>query len=392
MNSNPLFEDQALRETLADSPIRIEFGADRVDALGDLARQQGATRALLVTDAGIVAAGHVARAVSSLEKAGMHARVFDGACENPTTREVELGLALARETRIDAIIAIGGGSAMDCAKGVNLLYANGGQMRDFRGDPDLQALALRKPALPMILAPTTTGTGSEAQSFALISDAETHQKMPCGDRRPPRQGGLRPRVALLDPNLARTQPRGVLAAAGVDALVHSIETAGSTRRNPHSRRLSSLAWKRLSTALPRALKNQATDDDWGDLLLGAHLAGAAIEASMLGAAHACANPLTANFDVTHGVAVGLMTPHVVRFNTANGSNPYGDLSDDAGALAAELESVLGLAGFPTRLREMSIPESALTNLATQAAQQWTATFNPRAVTQDSLFDLYRAAY
>lgn len=391
MTSRSSAENVTLQAALPESPIRVEIGPDRLLALGELARGEGARRALLVTDAGIVAAGHIARALSSLGAADIAVTIFDGACENPTTREVDLGLALARNASIDFLIAVGGGSAMDCAKGINLLFANGGQISDYRGDPDLPTLADRRPLLPMILAPTTTGTGSEAQSFALISDAQTHQKMPCGDRRPPTQGGLRPRIALLDPQLARTQPRAVLAAAGIDAIVHSVETAGCRRRSEFSRTLSFMAWERLIRALPLALQGSAAEQDWADLLLGAHLAGAAIEASMLGAAHACANPLTARFGVTHGVAVGLMAPSVVRFNVALGDNPYHDLLADAESVASAIEGLLAAADFPLRLRDLQIAASDLPELSRLAAQQWTAGFNPRPVSAESLLAIYHAA-
>ncbi|NUQ46640.1 MAG: iron-containing alcohol dehydrogenase, partial [Phycisphaerae bacterium] len=126
-------------------------------------------------------------------------------------------------------------------------------------------------------------------------------------------------------------------------------------------------------------------------LIGAHLAGAAIERSMLGAAHACANPLTARFGVVHGVAVGLMLPHVVRFNGDGDANPYADLWRDAGELAARLDAMLVAARLPRRLSEIGVPPAALPELAMQAARQWTAQFNPRPVREAECLAIYRAA-
>lgn len=380
-----------LAAELRASPISRVFGRGALTRLGELTRELPARCALLVTDPGLTSVGHVARAVRCLESAGVEVLLFDQVGENPTTEHVARGLSVARAGRIDAIVGLGGGSAMDCAKGINLLLSCGGRMQDYRGDPTPESLVSRPPLRPMILVPTTGGTGSEAQSFALISDAESHQKMACGDRRAPREGGLRPRIALLDSELLVTQPRAVAAHAGIDAVTHAVETAASRRRTIHSRRLSAAAWRTLHAALPRALNRMEDVGAWGEMLLGAHAAGAAIEESMLGAAHACANPLTAVHDVTHGVAVGLMMPHVVRFNSAGGENPYADLDDDPLRLASELERLLETADLPRRLREVGVESSHLPRLAASAAEQWTAGFNPRPVGASELLSLYEAA-
>lgn len=405
---SPVPVSSAMHHLERSSPVKIRFGAGHLAELGALARAQSATRALLVTDPGIVSAGHAARAAAQLEQSGITVTLFDGTRENPTTEHVAAGLAATKRNPIDLIVAIGGGSAMDCAKGVNLLYSGGGQMADYHGDPPTQTLAARPPLLPMILIPTTAGTGSEAQSFALISDAATKRKMACGDRRPPDAGGLRPRAAILDPDLLPTQPPDVAAAAGIDAIAHAVETAASRRRNDDSRRLSAIAWSLLTNALPAALADlvnrlptaqSATQPDrpdetheaWSRMLLGAHAAGAAIELSMLGAAHACANPLTARFGIAHGVAVGLMLPHVVRFNASGGENPYADLDLDAGRLARRIEELLETAGFERSLADFGVDDAAAPQLAEEAAAQWTAGFNPRPVGAAELLEIYRAA-
>ncbi len=157
---------------------RIVFGPGKVDSLGALAGELGARRALVVSDPGIVAAGHVQRGLDSLAAAGIETQLFDGVEENPTTDNVEAGVAVARRHDPELIIGLGGGSSMDCAKGINFLYSNGGRMQDYWG----VGKATRE-MLPMIAVPTTAGTGSETQSFALISDAETHVKMACGDKK-----------------------------------------------------------------------------------------------------------------------------------------------------------------------------------------------------------------
>lgn len=381
---------------LEHSPVRVAFGDGALDRLGDIASGLGASHVLLVTDPAIRGAGHADRAVERLRERSIRVSIFDGAETNPTDRCIERGCEAARSSAIgaapiDLVVGLGGGSAMDCAKGINLVLSAGGRAADYRGDPPLDALARRQPLLPMILVPTTAGTGSEAQSFALISDHQTRAKMACGDRRPP-PGGLRPCWAILDPRLARTMPPSVAAATAIDALTHAVETAGCRVRTDVSRAFSRAAWERLTRSGARAMRDPADGAALADMLLGAHLAGAAIEYSMLGAAHACANPLTARFDVVHGFAVGLMLPHVVRFNCERGENPYADLDPAPEALTATIGGLLAAAGAPRTLREVGVAADTLPELARLAAEQWTAGFNPRPVTTDDLLWLYRQAY
>jgi alcohol dehydrogenase len=379
---------------LPGSHVRVVHAPGALQLLGGLARTEGVGRILLVTDAGIRAAGHLDRAVRSIYDADLVVRIFDQVIENPTTHCVERGVLLARQFQPDMIVGLGGGSSMDTAKGINFLYTNGGRMQDYWGTDKAT-----QPMLPLIAIPTTAGTGSEAQSYALISDAETHTKMACGDKK------ALARLAILDPQLTCTCPMKVAAATGIDAAAHAIETAGCNRRNETSQRFSRQAWQLINDGFDEAIAwhrdlvamtNPTLEDSprhaLERMLLGAHLAGCAIENSMLGAAHALANPLTARFDITHGVAVGLMLPHVVRFNAAGGENPYAALMDSAEALAQRVRAMLALVEFPQRLRDVDVPREALAELAGLAARQWTATFNPRPVEQRDLLKLYESAF
>jgi alcohol dehydrogenase len=348
--------------------------------LGPIALSLNASRVLLVTDAGIVAAGHAPRAVRSLYHSGLVVRVFDEVEENPTTDHVAAGVKTAREFKPDLIVGLGGGSSMDCAKGINFILTNGGQMQDYWGVGKAS-----KPMLPMIAIPTTAGTGSEAQSFALITDPATHQKMACGDVK------ALGRVAILDPDLTATQPPKVTAATGIDAVAHAVETAACKKRNDISRAFSRAAWDQLSRGYERVLRDALDADARKMMLLGAHLAGAAIENSMLGAAHSLANPLTAHYQTVHGVAVGLMLPHVVRFNAAgDGGNPYADLGE-AEAIASAIDRMLRAGGLPRTLSELGVKADALPTLADEAARQWTANFNPRDVGPNQMRAIYEAA-
>jgi alcohol dehydrogenase len=370
---------------------RVVFGPGTLERLGELARWLGGSRVLLVTDPGLEQAGHPQRALASLRGAGLEVHVFDGVEENPTSRHVEAGVACAARYGIDLIVAVGGGSSMDCAKGINFLFTNGGQMADYKGYGKA-----KRPMLPSVGVPTTAGTGSEAQCYALIADEKTHLKMACGDRK------AAFRVAILDPEVTVSQPRAVAAVTGLDALSHAVEAYVTTRRNPLSQLFAREAWRLLEANFETVLRQPNDLEARAAVQLGAHFGGMAIETSMLGAAHACANPLTAHYGLTHGIAVGILLPHVVRFNTVTVSGLYADLVHEVGlingdasaageVLAQRLTSLLEGAGVPTRLSVCGVSAGILPVLAEEAAQQWTGKCNPRPVTEVELLQLYEAA-
>src|SRR6185369_14918713 len=190
---------------------RVVFGAGAISRLGELSDELNFRRTLLVADRGLVDSGHVAEALAPLREAGIEVVEFHDFDVNPDTRMIEAGRDFAASLNIDSIIALGGGSSLDCAKGVNFLLTNGGRMHDYHGYGKTV-----RPLLPMIGIPTTAGTGSEAQTYALISDAQTHEKMACGDPKAAFQ------VALLDPALTVSQPQSVTATSGFDAIAHAV--------------------------------------------------------------------------------------------------------------------------------------------------------------------------
>lgn len=373
---------------------RIVFGPDRIDSLGELARQLGSRRALVVSDPGIVAAGHTERGIESLWHAGIETHLFEGVGENPTTEHVDAGLLLARRVEPDLLVGLGGGSSMDCAKGINFLYSCGGRMQDYWG-----VGKATHPMLPMIAVPTTSGTGSETQSFALISDAKTHVKMACGDKK------AACRIAILDPKLTVTQPARVTALTGIDALAHALETFVTTRRNPMSEVYSREAWRLLEANFARVIDDPLDLEARAGMQLGACLAGMAIECSMLGAAHALANPLTAQCGIIHGQAVALMLPHVIRYNgqavdqwyrellvAAAGVNGAPAAETGSGGLADFVTSLVQRAGLATRLVDAGVERQRLPHLAADAARQWTGGFNPRPVGEAELLAMYEEAF
>ena len=374
--------------------LRLVFGNGTLDRLGELAREHGAGKVLLVTDPGIREVGHVDRAQASLAGAELPVVIYDQAKENPTTECVAECVEMARRKGIDFIVGLGGGSSMDTAKGCNFLLTNGGEMKDYWGVGKAS-----KPMLPIIAIPTTAGTGSECQSFALISDAVTHAKMACGDPK------AMAKVAILDPELTLSQPPRVTACTGIDAVAHAVESAVTRKRNETSQQYSRVAFSLLSQSLPTVLANPDNVQARGRMLLGAAFAGTAIEHSMLGAAHSAANPLTAHFDVIHGQAVGLMLPHVVRFNGEDETvaTAYAELVAGTAAasnngvpahesLAAALEGFMDAAGMPRNLAACGVDEDMVNVLSEEAAGQWTASFNPRDITAADFEGLYSRAF
>jgi alcohol dehydrogenase len=370
---------------------RVVFGPGVLRRLGSLARDNGFHRTLLVADAGVVEAGHAGRALQLLRSSGVDALLFQDFGPNPDSAMVEAGRAFAAPFAPDSIIGLGGGSSLDCARGINFLLTNGGTMADYRG----YGRAAR-PLQPSMAVPTTAGTGSEAQSYAVIADAATRMKMACGDP------SAAVRVALLDPDLTLTAPRHVTAMAGFDAIAHAVETTVTTRRTPISDTFAHEAWRLLASAFERVLLHPTDIEARASMQIGSHLAGMAIEQSMLGAAHACANPLTARYDIAHGLALAMLLPHVVRWNGSVASDRYAALlgsprrrgrDEEAGeSLARRLEDLAAAAGLWMRLRDAGVTEPALPELAALAAEQWTGTFNPRPFDASGALEIYKAAY
>ena len=369
---------------------RLVVGRGTIARLGMLARELGATRVLVASDPGVARAGHTAAGLAALESSGIATAVFDQFGENPTTSQVEAGTAVAREFRPDLIVGLGGGSSMDCAKGINFLFSCGGRMHDYHGRGKATG-----PMLPSIAVPTTAGTGSETQSFALITDSATGMKMACGDP------AAAFRVAILDVHLTLTQPTRVAALTGIDAVSHAVESLVSRAATPASRIFSRQAWRLLATNLPRVFAEGGDVAAREAVQLGAAWAGLAIENAMLGAAHALANPLTAAHHVVHGQAVGLMLPHVVTFNADACGTAYAELLHDIGIdaapqtsaeqLAEWLSRLLAASGLKTTLSDLGIASPDLPSLAAAAATQWTGGFNPRPVNVDDFARLYEAA-
>ncbi|HYP26076.1 MAG TPA: iron-containing alcohol dehydrogenase [Blastocatellia bacterium] len=373
------------------SHTRVVFGQGSVERVGDLARELGFRRSLLVADRGLLGFGYVDLVTALLNRSGVEAFPYHDFDVNPDSGMIEAGRRYSATLGVDSIIGLGGGSSLDCAKGINFLLTNGGEMKDYRGFGKAE-----RPMLPMIGIPTTSGTGSEAQSYALISDAETHVKMACGD---PKAAF---RVAVLDPELTVSQPATVTASAGFDAIAHAVETFVTTKRNWFSESCSREAWRLLESNFEKVMTTPFDVEARGAMQLGAYYAGVAIENSMLGATHACANPLTAHYGTTHGDGIALLLPSVVRWNGAHVDERYGELLKISGldpgpdrpshALAERLERFARVGRLPMNLSEAGVPRGDLRMLAEEAAAQWTGRFNPRPLDAAGALEVYECAY
>ena len=377
---------------------RLVSGPGVLGQLGQHARDLGFRRALIVTDHDLVKIGHLERAETLLHKLNIETFSFHDFGADPDSDALERGKLFAAELDVDSIIGLGGGSSLDCAKGINFLLTNGGRIQDYVG----YGKATR-PMLPMIGIPTTSGTGSEVQSYAVISDARTHLKMACGDK----QAAFR--LAILDPELTLSQPQAVTAASGFDALAHAVETYVSTSRTPFSELFSREAWRLLEANYETLFREPKNLQARAAMQLGACYAGIAIENSMLGATHACANLLTARYGAVHGVALAMLLPTVVRWNANVVAERYANLLELAGrkpeakqggtagyeaveALARRLEQLAAAGGLKTSLSSSGIPHDDLRSLADEAAGQWTGRFNPRPFDVNGAFEIYQAAW
>ena len=371
---------------------RIVSGPGQLESVGQHAAALGARRVMVVCDPGIRQAGYAERTVDSLHAQKLETEVFDDFGENPTASMVDAGTDRAAEFRPDLLIGIGGGSSMDCCKGINFVYSCGGSIADYRGVGNATS-----DMLPMIAVPTTAGTGSEMQSFAIISDDETHLKMPCGDPK------AAPRIAILDPTLTLSQPHRVAMLTAIDAISHAVETYVTRRRNRVSTTYSGRAFELLASGFERLLESPDDLEVRSDMQWGAAMAGMAIEASMLGAAHATANPLTAHHDVPHGQAVGLMLPAVVRMNGGEHPQWYGELGrrlprsmhdDPVENIAQTIESWVRSAGLVNHIEDLKQdriePAAQMDAWVDDAMKQWTGTFNPVTLTPDNVRGLYRS--
>lgn len=374
----------------------IQFGPGLVAKIGDLAAAHIGRRIMLVTDPGMIATGIVEKAVESLTAAGATVVLFKDVAADPPEAVILAAAGQAKSAEVEGVIGLGGGSSLDVAKLVALLALGKEELKDVYGVGNV-----RGARLPLMLVPTTAGTGSEVTPISIVTTG-TNEKM--GVVSPV----ILPDIALLDPELTLGLPPHITAATGIDAMVHAIEAyaSASANNNPISRMLATQALTLMGRSVLTAVHEGSNMEARSDMLLGSMLAGQAFANSPVAAVHALAYPLGGHFHIPHGLSNALVLPHVLRFNSKTAPRPYAelapfafpDMADLQGQEAAEafcerLAELSKACGLQQSLREMGIAEAMLPRLASDAMNQTRLLVNnPRPVTEADALAIYRAAY
>ena len=362
--------------------------------IGELFARLGCRSLLVVTDRGVEAAGLLGPALAGLDEAGIARRVFADVVADPPVGVVMAAVMAAQEAGVDGVLGLGGGSSLDTAKLVALLHSGRERLEELYG------IGIAKgPRLPLILAPTTAGTGSEVTPIAIVTTASGEKK---GVVSPP----LLPDWAVLDAELTLGLPPHVTAATGIDAMVHAIEAYTSARlKNPLSDALAREALRLLSANIHTACRDGRDRDARENMLLGSALAGMAFANAPVAAVHALAYPIGGLFHVPHGLSNAIVLPGVVRFNAPSAQSLYAELADIVvpgvsgsaeARTAALVEALAALApdlGLDTRLRSAGVTRNDLPRLAADAMKQTRLLVNnPRAMTEADALAIYEAAW
>ena len=374
----------------------VRFGASLILQLGEMTRSEIGCRVLLVTDTGMLATGLVDQVQVILANAGVDVTVFSDVVADPPEVVVLAATEAAKVADVDAVIGFGGGSSLDVAKLVAVLAMDNQSLKDIYGVGNITG-----GRLPLILIPTTSGTGSEVTPISILTTGKS-EKM--GVVSPV----LIPDIALLDPELTLGLPAHVTAATGIDAMVHAIEAYASTsaNNNPLSKVLAKQALRLMGAALETAVHTPRDIEARSDMLLGSLLAGQAFANSPVAAVHALAYPIGGHYKVPHGLSNALVLPQVLRFNAVTAPQSYAEIAacafpDLAGlspqvAATAFAEAMADLSkrcGLQQRLRDLGIKRGALPMLAGDAMNQTRLLVNnPRTVTQADALAIYEAVW
>ncbi|MFC0435684.1 iron-containing alcohol dehydrogenase family protein [Kutzneria buriramensis] len=366
---------------------RVEFGPGVVQRLPEFVADLGFSRAFVVTDRGLRAAGIVDRVVKVLDPAGVETAVYEDISPNPSTVEIDRGAAGAREFGSAVIIALGGGSPLDAAKGISLLVGNASSVA-----ADADSLWDAAPGLPLIAVPTTSGTGAETNGFGVIEDAHACRKVYIG------HSSVRPRIAVLDPELTLCLPARVTAATGIDALVHGVESLASRGANAFSRAYAFQAVSLVSRWLPTAYRDGSDLEARSQLMLGAHLAGRALTISGLGLVHGIGHAITAHTGTPHGIALAAVFEDVMRFSLTEAADAYAEAARAMGvepAADAAIDSVQFLCGVVDvrrPLRDLGATTDLLPSMAAAAVADAVTKNTPRLPTEPEVLELLHNVY
>ncbi len=372
-----------------DIPSTLFFGESYSSKCGELLNNIGASKVLLVCDQAMVSLGMAAKLTAILETADLEHVTFADVEPNPTDELVHKAANFAADHKVDALLAIGGGSVIDCAKAVNILLTNGGKISDYEG-----VNKVAKPTLPLVMVPTTAGTGSEVTSVTVVTDTRRHKKMVIAGQF---VGG---RIAVCDPMLTVKLPAAITSSTGMDALTHAIEAYISTLASPVT---DGIALDAI-TLIMGSLEQAVADGDIksrSDMMLGSFMAGMAFNSALLGLVHSLAHPLSAHYNIPHGVANAVFLPHVMNYNLgsfdsklkalASAMGIDGEQSDLGDRIVSRLQQLATTIGIP-QLKDLGVPETDFTMLAEEAMLEMSTMTNPKQPTVAELVDLLKTAY
>ncbi len=369
------------------------MGVGCASEVGKQAKIIGGTKALVITDKPLVEIGITDKIVKLLNNEGVETVIFDGVSPNPTVKNVEDGFDLYKKEKCDIIVAVGGGSPIDCSKGIGLLATNGGSIKDYEG------LDMSKNAMPPFIAVNTTaGTASEMTRFTIITDTDRHVKMAIVDWH------VTPTVSINDPELMVSMPASLTAATGMDALTHAVEAYVSTIATPVTDSAALKAIELISKYLRPAVANGNNLEARDKMAYAEFMAGMAFNNASLGNVHAMAHQLGGFYDLPHGVCNAILLPHVETFNmiacperfadiaVAMGENIEGLSVVEAADLA--MESIKRLSkdvDIPSGLKELGVKEEDLPTLADNALKDACGLTNPRIASKNDIIQIYKNA-
>ncbi|AVX31971.1 alcohol dehydrogenase [Carboxydocella thermautotrophica] len=369
------------------------MGAGAAQKVGEQAKLLGGKKVLLVTDAYLNQIGMAKEISDIIEKEGIKVVIYPGAEPNPTDKNVHDGVDLFKKEGCDLIVSLGGGSSHDCAKGIGIVAANGGNIRDYEGVDKST-----KPMIPLIAVNTTAGTASEMTRFCIITDTDRHVKMAIVDWR------CTPNVAINDPLLMMKKPPALTAATGMDALTHAVEAYVSTAATPVTDSAALMAIKLISQYLRRAVANGDDFEARDKMAYAEFLAGMAFNNASLGYVHAMAHQLGGFYNLPHGVCNAILLPHVERFNLIANPQRFADIAEAMGeniaglsvraAADKALEAIVQLSqdiGIPRGLTELGVKEEDIPVMAQNAMKDACSLTNPRKATLEDVIQIYKNA-
>jgi alcohol dehydrogenase len=370
----------------------IIFGHGSLDHLAPCARRLGASRVLLVSDKGLESSGWVERVMDILGGNGLEWVYFSDCNSNPRDHQVHHGAQIYRDERADVVIALGGGSPMDTAKGIGTIVGNGGRISDYEG-----ANKIMRPLPPMIFLPTTAGSGSDISQFCIITDVERRLKMSIISR------SLIPNVSIIDPQVLLTKSEELIIASAIDAFAHAVESYLSLLASPFTDHQALRAMELIMANLMPAVERR----DPGaleQLSIASTAAGMSFSNAGLGIGHSLAHSLGGMFDVLHGLVHPVLLPHVMRYNlpvsvdrlAAIGRIVVGPRAASAESIARagieRLHEFFAGLGVPVRLGQLLPDRSALETIARTAVNDACTLTNPRPVTWQDLLAICEEAW